>query len=162
WSFLHWLPNAAQMRIEPAILRAAKTVQATGMVVHQFDDHLSDGQMPVSLVTLQFRTIAWQRFLKESRWLCERLRMRVSLIDEHTTAYLTSLHRPSPTGSLDVYCRRFIRQIGIWTLVPRIFGRFVAGPRGGNALTRIVEDFGICWRVLDDIQDAREDVRDGN
>lgn len=161
WSFLHWLPAASPHAVDPAILRAAKAAQALSLLLHMWDDHLCDGDLPVNLVTLQFRTVAWQRFLAECRELCRRLDVRMDVVEAHTTAYLTSLHFTRATGNFETYCRRFVRQIGIWTLIPHQFGRLVAGPGAGLALRRIVEDFGICWRVLDDLQDAYEDVRDG-
>ena len=156
WSFLHWLPAA-----DPEAVRLAGRVQAMSLFLHLWDDHLSDGQLAPDLVRLHLRSLAWQAYAESA----ERLRVIAAaptgLIEPLVAAYLETVHRPGVARSLSEHAERMVQQVGIWRVAPLLYGRIVAGPAGGAALCRVVERFSIAWRLIDDVQDAAEDVRSG-
>ncbi len=158
WSFLHWVPAASGCAPALGFAREARTAHALSLFLHLWDDHLCDRQLEVDLLRLQLRTVAWQHFRAAARSLGRRVGAGDGWVDEHCADYLVSLHRPEPVADLDGYCRRFIRQVGIWTLVPRLLGDGVAGPGAGNDLRRVVASFAVAWRLLDDLQDAHLDL----
>jgi len=158
WSFLHWVPAAVS---EPTagdeLLLTANTAHAMSLFLHLWDDHLCDQQLPVDLLRLQLRTVAWERYQTAAAQLCRKAGGDPLLPEKHASEYLSSLHHPEPVSDLNGYCRRFIRQVAIWTLVPRLLGE-VAGAGAASELSRIIESFAIAWRLLDDIQDIHLDL----
>jgi hypothetical protein len=156
WSFLHWattdVPASAEIRA------TATTAHALSLFLHLWDDHLSDGQLTVDLLRLQLRTIAWQRFQIASFGLCQLLGIPADLVEEHFRQYLTSHGNAQRYSNLEEYCRRFSEQFSICTLVPRILGQGFGGVHAGEDLFRVINNFAVSWRLLDDIQDAHLDV----
>ena len=156
WSFLHWA--AVDRAPDAELLRTSRAAHALSLFLHLWDDHLCDGQLPLDLLRLHFRTLAWQRFASEGRRLCELSGLDPQAFDEHAAPYLRSLHAPAPVSDVDAYCRRFVEQVSIWTLVPRALGLRAGGGEGSEGLRRMVEDFAVAWRLLDDVQDVHEDL----
>ena len=158
WSFLHWLPAP-----DAEALRLACRVQAMSLFLHLWDDHLADGQLAPDLVRLHLRSLAWQAFSEAA----ERLRVvaaaagPVAGADALVAEYLETSHRPGIATSLADHAARMVQQVGIWRVAPLLYGGIVAGPAGARALCRVVERFSVGWRLVDDVQDAAEDVRSG-
>ena len=158
WSFLHWVPTAAQRPVDLAVVDAARTAHALALFLHLWDDHLCDGQIPLDPLRLQMRTAAWERYAQAGRALALHAGADRALFDAHANTYVTAVYAPPAADDLDGYCRRFVDQIAIWTFVPLTFGTIAAGAAGAAALRELVESFGIAWRLLDDVQDVRDDV----
>ncbi|MEA2206864.1 MAG: hypothetical protein QOE77_3640 [Blastocatellia bacterium] len=156
WSFLHLATTDVAASVE--ILATATTSHAMSLFLHLWDDHLSDGQLSVDLLRLQLRTIAWQRFQSASIALCQLMGIPHDLVAEHFRRYLTSHENAQRSANLDEYCGRFSEQFAICTLVPRLLGQGLCGVDAGEDLYRIINNFAVSWRVLDDIQDAHLDV----
>jgi hypothetical protein len=161
WSFLHWVPALSHVPVQPELLKAARTGHAMSLFLHLWDDHLVDQQLPLDLLRLQLRTLAWQHFETASRWLCHEVGGEPNLFDQHARAYLTSLYHPTPVSDLNDYCRRFTHQIAIWTVVPQLLGHGLASPEAAAQLCRIINSFAIAWRLLDDVQDIHLDLLQG-
>ena len=161
WSFLYWVPAAHAEPRDAELLRSAQTAHALSLFLHLWDDHLCDKQLPVDLLRLQVRTLAWQHYSSAGEQLCRQTGADHRLLSEHAGEYLVSLHHPTPASDVDEYCRRFARQVAIWTLVPRLLGQHAGGPSAGAQLCRIIESFAIAWRLLDDVQDIHEDMLKG-
>ncbi|HST61377.1 MAG TPA: hypothetical protein VLK84_21915 [Longimicrobium sp.] len=161
WSFLHWAPAAAPLPPPAQVLGTARTAHALALFLHLWDDHLSDGQLAPDLLRLQLRTLAWARFTAQARTLAAAAGARAGVVDAHARDYLVALHRPEPVSNLDGYLARFGRQVAVWTLVPRLLGRALAGPAAGKALAGAVEHFAAAWRLVDDLQDVHLDARAG-
>lgn len=158
WSFLHWAP-ALFVRNDDGALSDAREVHALSLLLHLWDDHLMDGQMPPDMAAIQMRTIAWSRF----RAATERLSRSTGgtaaaqrLID----AYLGSHRTGSGPATLDAFLARFLDQIGIWRVAPSLLGRMM-DPPAGDGLLRILDLHATAWRMMDDLQDARADCRRG-
>lgn len=161
WSFLHWVMAQATPAIPQAALDDARTAQALGLFLHLWDDHLCDGQLATTQLTLQVRSDAWAAYRAAALRLAQHMGMPVSMVDEHTGTYLSAIHIPEAINNLDDFCARFERQIAIWTLVPRLIGPAIGGRPVGEDLAQLLKAFSNAWRVMDDVQDVEDDVLAG-
>ena len=156
WSFLRWLPSAG-----PQVAEAAERAHALALFLHLWDDHLSDRQLDPDLIRLQLRGLAWERFSSAAQYLCAVSGVPRSQVDLLVDAYLVSTHRSGEVATLDEHAERMVQQVGIWRVVPRLYGQIVGGTADADALSLIVERFSVAWRLVDDVQDAAVDVRSG-
>jgi hypothetical protein len=154
WSFLHWVPAPA----DPALLAHAIRVQAISLFLHLWDDHLSDGQLAPDLLRLHLRSLAWQRFWQEADALRAAAGLPVDMVQNLVSGYLVAVHRPGQVKTLVDHAERMVAQVGIWRVVPLLYGHIVFGPEGARALCRVVERFSVAWRLMDDVQDVAGDV----
>lgn len=161
WSFLHWVAARATPSIPPSAMDDACTAQALGLFLHLWDDHLCDGQLQTTQLSLQVRTDAWVAYLAAARRLAQHVGAPQRLVDDHVATYLTAIHIPERIDSLVDFCGRFERQIAIWTLVPHLLGPAIGGTQVGDDLAHMLTAFANAWRVMDDIQDVDDDVLAG-
>jgi hypothetical protein len=154
WSFLHWMPQ----HTDPALLGHACRVQAMSLFLHLWDDHLSDGQIAPDLLRLHLRSLAWQALHDGAEALRAHTPLPPDAAGSLVESYLAAVHRPGLVDSLDAHAERMVAQVGIWRIVPLLYGHIAAGPRGAAGLTRIVERFSVAWRLMDDIQDVAADI----
>lgn len=161
WSFLHHLGADAGLQSHSVSQSCAQDAHAMALLLHLLDDHLCDGQLPATMTLLQLRTEAWQRFRASSLALSEQLGGDAGLFDEMAGLYLASVERAEDAADLDAYEQRFRWQMSTWTLVPRLIGYAAGGQAGAEALVGILEEFGVAWRLLDDIQDFYDDACKG-
>jgi len=150
WSVLHWLEEDAAVRA------AAVRVHALALLLHLWDDHLCDGQLPIDIARLHFRSLAWRE-------------MEAALPPDGSTAenlwallatYLEAIHAPEPAGSLEAHLERFERQMAIWRAAPRMLAAR-RGARVAALLDEALQHFCVAWRLIDDIQDIEEDRATG-
>ncbi|MES2949267.1 MAG: hypothetical protein V4858_12075 [Pseudomonadota bacterium] len=158
WSFLHWVMANATPTIPASAIDDARTAQALGLFLHLWDDHLCDGQLATTQLSLQVRTDAWSAYIGAARRLAQHMGMEQRLVDDHATAYLGAIHIPETIHNLDDFCARFERQIAIWTLVPRLIAPAIGAAEAGEDLVRVLKTFSNAWRLMDDIQDVEDDV----
>lgn len=137
-------------------------VHAMAMSLHSLDDHLVDGEVPVSHLALVIRSQMWRRMAEGIGSFAaavpgghERAR---GLIDEYYRGICTT----EAPGTLDEYCALFRGQMATSLVAPLLLARrvkddddFIADVRGAY------ESFGIAWRLIDDIQDIGEDAARG-
>jgi hypothetical protein len=162
WSFLHWLPAVGRgVAPDPKVTEAAREAHGLSLFLHLWDDHLCDGQLATDLLRLHLRTTAWHRFSSLSEELGRRVGVGHGVVETHVADYLDSLHHPAPVTDVGAYSRQFCRQIGIWTLTPRLLGQAVGGPEIAAAAVQCIVSFAVAWRLLDDIQDIHQDVMEG-
>lgn len=164
WSAIYWTaaaPGAAGALSEKDLDDALRC-QAMAMFLHSFDDHMVDGGVAVSHLTLLLRSQAWRFMMDAICRFCEDFPggsdAAAGLINDYYGA-ITEEETPS---SLDGYCELFRKQMATWVVMPVLFARktgrsdqFIAALRGSY------ESFGIAWRLLDDIQDLEADMSDG-
>ena len=157
WTPLYYLYHEIPDRSD--LLEPALKAQALAMFLHLFDDHLVDGELPLDHVALQLRTVAFDRFTRHTNTVAARVRGGERIAAELLDEYFTGVTAP-PSASLDEYTANFRQQMATWTIQPYL----AALPRGtefAHHLRAAYEAFGIAWRFLDDLRDAREDAASG-
>ena len=157
WSFLHWVPLPPDAAGALPILRR---LHALCLFLHLWDDHLCDGQLRLTPARLHLRTRAWQAIEADARVLAERVgggadeRCRRSL-----ATYLQAIQDECIPPDLDTYCRRAADQAGLVVIAPALHAALAGADPA--SLSSIIERFGVAWRIVDDVQDARPDAAAG-
>lgn len=159
-SFLHWIP-AARPGLDPDVLEKAQEAHALSLFLHLWDDHLSDAQLPPNLMRLQLRAVAWERYRAAVRALAAKVSGGDEIATRLIDGYLTACHQPPPATDQKSFCDRFVRQIGIWLVVPTLLGHLAGGPKLAGDLCAVIEAFAVAWRMIDDVQDIDKDIVSG-
>jgi len=158
WSFLHWIPYPRSVDESGyGTVRLAVQAHALSLFIHLWDDHLSDSQLPPDMLRIHSRTTAWQQFVASAHELCRDFGLDPNQVEWACSTYLKATHRPIMCLDLTEYEEQFRKEVAIWTLVPRLVGSSLQ-PEAGEALSRIIEQFAIAWRIIDDIQDIHSDI----
>ncbi|MGV9279035.1 hypothetical protein [Streptomyces sp. NPDC003730] len=147
WSFLHWVPAARHPE--------AERLHAAALLLHLWDDHLTDRQLRPDMAALQLRTELWRCLEEDTAALCAAWGADPGLLARHTERYLCATHAPPTPAGPDSYCSLAREQAALWTLLPRLLetsGQAVAG------WSSLVEDFAVAWRLVDDAADVRRDA----
>ena len=164
WSFLHWVPegrpgmDAAHIK---DVLEKAQEAHALSLFLHLWDDHLSDAQLPPNMMRLHLRAVAWERYHAACRTLAAMVPGGDEIVTRLVHGYLTACHQPPPATDQKSFCDRFVRQIGIWLVVPTLLGHLVGGPNLARDLCAAIEAFAVAWRMIDDVQDIDKDIVSG-
>ncbi len=157
WSFLHWARAGAGTGDDDA-WHALEQAHALSLLIHLLDDHLLDGQLPVDMLGLQLRTVAWRSMDRLARRAARIWEVPESVVAGHLDRYVQAVASSDPVRGLD-HCREvFVTQAAIWLLAPRLLeeaGRTAPGPAD------YVRDFVVAWRLIDDVEDAAEDAAAG-
>jgi len=165
WSILYWLTHDHSLpteRLTEGDVTNAVTAQSMAMLLHSLDDHLSDGQIPVSPMTLLLRsqvsTIMNLACCNLAESEPESERTVRSFIDD----YYSSIQDSRGAECLDSYCDLFRKQMAIWMIAPILLSMKMTGI---SDFARDIEiaygSFGIAWRLLDDIRDIADDMEKG-
>lgn len=165
WSVLYWIcsdhPLAAQ-RLKEQDLTNAVTGQSMAMFLHSLDDHLTDGQVAVSSLTLLLRSQAWESMNRSFSALAEGVPDGEGIVRNYVDDYYAANQDPTRVQSLDGYCDLFRKQMGILMPAPVLLAMKLTGT---SEFTKDIEvaygSFGIAWRLLDDIKDLGEDIKKG-
>ena len=165
WSILYWLSHDHSLpteRLKEEDVTNAVTAQSMAMLLHSLDDHLSDGQIPVSPLTLLLRsqvsTIMNRACCNLAEGDPEGERTVRSFIDD----YYSSFQDSKAAKSLDSYCNLFRKQMAIWMIAPILLSMKMTGISDFTRDTEIAYgSFGIAWRLLDDIRDIADDMEKG-
>jgi len=165
WSILYWLSHDCALpieRLEQEDVANAVTAHSMAMFLHSLDDHLTDGQVPVSPLTLLLRSQAWMIMNRAFRNLAGAVPAGEKIVRSFMDDYYSGIRNANGLKSLDSYCDRFRRQMATWMIAPVLLSVKMTGRSG---FTRDIEmaygSFGVAWRLLDDIQDVGEDFREG-
>lgn len=159
YSFLKWLPLHYGSGADPDFMTLARRGQSLSLALHLWDDHLCDGQLSIDPLRLQTRTLLYNGFLDACQGLCRILEKNADVVRQELDVYLVSVHGTREVKSLEDYCARFLGQIAIWKIVPRLLSEYIADGRIGSDLIALLDRFTLSWRILDDIQDLEEDIR---
>jgi hypothetical protein len=165
WSILYWLvqsgPNRERLKEEN--IRHAKTAHAMAMLLHPLDDHLKDGQLPVTHLNLLLRSQAWLGMNRSAEKLAAGIENGEALIGGYIDDYYSGMRSHRETASLDSYCAQFRKQMAIGLISPvLIMRRMTTDASFHRAVETAYGSFGIAWRLLDDIKDIETDRMQGN
>lgn len=169
--------------LPPAIWQSALLAHACAMFLHMFDDHLIDGQQSLDSLRLQLRSTVWQQMHSALEELTQHAGNSYAgrTVDAAWSRYYralrsTELNQTIPnfsdtpaatariaTDHFEAYCQRFRAEMAPWTVVPRLLARLKPDwpPAKRAALIQAYHSFGLAWRLLDDLQDAADDIHAG-
>jgi len=164
WSVIYWLIDSCpdDKGLTNADVKNAISAHSMAMFLHSLDDHLTDGQIAVSHLSLLVRSQAWTRMNHALESLTASVDGELEIVKRFIDDYYTGICSSPEIGSLDNYCNRFRKQMATWLIVPVTLSKKIAGDNDfTNAIQSAYESFGIAWRLLDDIQDMEEDMIKG-
>ncbi len=164
WSILFWLHRSCpnNRKLTPKYLKDANTGHTMAMFLHAFDDHLTDGQLPVSNLALLMRSHAWMIMNQAFERLAKGVGNGESIVIDFINDYYSSIDSSDQKGSLDSYCKFFRKQMATWLIAPVLIAKKI---NSNEEFVRSIEtaysSFGIAYRLLDDLQDIEKDMIKG-
>jgi len=134
--------------------------QAMALFLHSIDDHLTDGQLPPSHLTLLLRSSAWV-CLKNT--IAEFSESEDSAVTENLiNEYYEGICPDREPETAREYWERFSHEIATWYIIPTLVTKKCTGTNDLCAdIKKMTGLFGSAWRILDDIQDIEEDMITG-
>lgn len=158
WTVIPFLADSRD-GVAPGQVHDALSAQAATMFLHLFDNHLTDGDIPVDNLFLQLRTEVWDEFREASGRLVgsdqEAKRTVESLVD----LYFSRIHRPPDRPDLAAYEEVFRGQAATSLIAPLLIAALAGYDTGQRRLIRsMYEEFCLAWRILDDLRDAAADA----
>jgi hypothetical protein len=155
WSLIYWMQQA-HPTLSEAELEQAICAQGIAYFLHMLDDHISDGQIPISHLLLQLRTHAWTTFTGIAQQLAAPLPEGETLIQTTLDRYFSGIHNPPEVAGSDAYADLFRQQLSTTLVIPLLVAHRTGCPIA--PLQSAYEEFGIAWRLLDDLRDCAEDT----
>jgi hypothetical protein len=132
------------------------------MFLHAFDDHLTDGQLPVTHLALLMRSQSWMIMNRAFERLASGEEKGAAIVRDFINDYYSSIDTSDETESLDCYCALFRNQMATWMIVPILLARRIcADEEYSRSIQAAYSSFGIAWRLLDDLQDIEQDMING-
>jgi len=166
WSILYWLCHRYSLLARPLTrsdVADAVSAQSMAMFLHSLDDHLIDGQVSTSPLTLLLRSQAWTMMNRSFTSLAEGIPEGAKTVNGFIDDYYSSFHTSEEAKSLDGYCALFRRQMGILMVSPVLLSMKMKGTCDfTNDIEIAFGSFGIAWRLLDDIMDIEDDMEKGS
>jgi hypothetical protein len=130
------------------------------MFLHRLDDHLDDGEVPATHLVLLLRSEAWRLMIEAFGEGAAGDPEGASLAERFIADYYEGMTGGSEPDSLEGYCALFRKQMATWLVAPVLLARR-ADDSFAAPVRAAYESFGIAWRLLDDMTDAREDAISG-
>ncbi len=164
WSILFWLHRSCpdNRKLDPKYVKDAKIGHTMAMFLHAFDDHLTDGQLPVTNLALLMRSQSWIIMNQAYKRLAKGVKKGAAIVRDFIEDYYSSISKSDETESLDSYCKFFKKQMGTCLIVPILLARRIcADEEFSRSIQSAYYSFGIAWRLLDDLQDIEKDMMKG-
>ena len=164
WSILFWLHRSCpdNRKLDPKYVKDAKTGHTMAMFLHAFDDHLTDGQLPITHLALLMRTQSWMMMNRAFESLARGVEKGAAIVSDFIDDYYSSIGTSDEMESLDSYCALFRKQMATWLIVPVLMAKRInANEEFARSVQAVYSSFGIAWRLLDDLQDIEKDMMRG-
>jgi len=164
WSVIYWIIQscANDKDIEVEDRKWAITAHTMALLLHPLDDHLNDGQIPTSHLTLLFRSQAWMIMNNALNRLADGIDGGHKIVKVFLDHYYAGIFSSERTKSLDDFSDLFRKQMATWLIVPILLTKSIHNDRKvTEAIQSAYESFGIAWRLLDDINDIETDMTKG-
>jgi hypothetical protein len=164
WSVLYWLIRRSQEGegLEQIEMRNAKTAHSMAMFLHSLDDHLNDNQLPASHMALLLRSQSWMIMRQALSSLADKVDGGEEIVQSFIGDYYSGICGSTKIDSLGNYCDLFRKLMAMGLIVPALITRKISSDEGfTDAVLKAYGSFGIAWRLLDDLQDIREDMAKG-
>jgi hypothetical protein len=165
WSILYWLgrTHPGGKRLDPEDIKSAVTAHAMALLLHPLDDHLHDGQLPATHLTLLLRSQAWMIMNTALNHLTRGVKGGENTVQGFIDDYYASIGQSEGIQALDSYCDLFRKQMATWFIVPVLMTKKMAADENlTHAVQTAYGSFGIAWRLLDDLKDIEIDMLNGN
>ncbi|MCP4693448.1 MAG: class 1 isoprenoid biosynthesis enzyme [Desulfobacterales bacterium] len=165
WSIVYWL---IQSRANDRVLSRddilnATTAHAMALLLHPLDDHLNDGQLPVSHLSLLIRSQAWMIMNTALDQLARGVDGGREIVRGFMDDYYSSIDHSEEVETLDNYIDLFRKQMATLLTVPALMTRKVAASeKAARDIQTALESFGVAWRLLDDVKDLETDMMKGD
>jgi 4-cresol dehydrogenase (hydroxylating) len=156
WSFLARVPLLSE---NADVLPALRRLHAMTLFLHLWDDHLSDGQLSANPARLHLRTRAWVAMEAEAASLAARAGLDDRCWRQAEETYLVSVQEPGYLPNLEACLALARREAALPCIAPALHAHFAGVDP--QALTSIIENFAVAWRIVDDIQDIDRDAATG-
>jgi hypothetical protein len=164
WSILFWLNRSCSdnRKLDPKYVKDAKTGHTMAMFLHAFDDHLTDGQLPVTHLALLMRSQSWVIMNRAFERLAKGVEKGATIVSDFIDDYYSGIGTSDEAESLDSYCAFFRKQMATCLIVPILMAkRMYANEEYSRSIQAAYSSFGIAWRLLDDLQDIEKDMMKG-
>ena len=163
WSILYWLFQSLpeHKKLQQENRQNAKTAHAMALILHPLDDHLDDGQIPATHLTVLLRSQAWMIMTAALSRLAEGIDGGEKIVRGFVNDYYSSIKGSEDIPSLERYCDHFRKQMATWLIVPVLLAKKISNKKFTNSIQTAYESFGIAWRLLDDIKDIETDMMRG-
>jgi hypothetical protein len=161
WSIIYWLiesgPN--DRGLTKRDIKNAITAHSMAMSLHSLDDHLSDGEMPVTHLALLLRSQSWMIMNGALNSLSDGFGRGRKVVQAFINDYYSGICSSEEVESLNGYCDLFRKQMATGLIVPVLLTKMMCGNEEfARAIQAAYESFGIAWRLLDDIKDVEADM----
>jgi len=164
WSILFWLHRSCpdNRKLDPKYVKHAKTGHTMAMFLHALDDHLTDGQLPITHLALLMRSQSWMIMNQAFERLARGVDKGPAIVCDFIGDYYSSIAKSNESESLDGYCNLFRKQMATALIVPVLMARkMYANEEFARSVQAVYSSFGIAWRLLDDLQDIEKDMLRG-
>jgi hypothetical protein len=164
WSILFWLRRSCPdgRKLGPKFVKDAQAGHTMAMFLHAFDDHLTDGQLPITHLALLMRSQSWMIMHQAFQRLARGVEKGPAMVCDFIDDYYSSIGNSDSTESLDRYCNFFKKQMATWLIAPVLLARRMhADEKFSRSIQSAYSSFGIAWRLLDDLQDVEKDLIKG-
>lgn len=164
WSILHWILISfdAKPSISDTNLRRYQRIHAIAMLLHLIDDHMADGDIPATHLTLLFRSQLWMAMHQALDGLAERRDTEVKSLHQFIDRYYGAIENSAEPDSLDSYCEQFKDQMGMGYIAPvHLTKRLTDSEHLAEGVQTALGAFGCAWRLLDDLHDIKVDMQSG-
>jgi len=164
WSVIYWLiqclPNSKESL--QGEIKNAVTAHSMAMVLHSLDDHINDGELPASHLTLLLRSQVWMIMINSLKRLSVGLDKGEEIVRDFIDDYYSSILESNDMNTLEHYCDLFKKQMATWLIVPVLMTKMINNDEEfTGSVQAAYESFGIAWRLLDDINDIETDMNHG-
>lgn len=161
WSILYHVSKAdhASRDLSPDEYEHAVRAQAMAMYLHSLDDHLNDGDIPISHLMLLLRSQAWMVMKESIASFAAGIQRGSEVAENLISEYYSGICSDYEPESLDDYCSLFRKQITTGIIAPVLLSMKLSGkPSSTDTIRDSFEALSIAWRLLDDLNDIEVDA----
>lgn len=161
WSVIYWL-NSHNPVFSKSEIKNALAGQAMAMLLHFLDDHLVDKQVKTDHLMLQIRTESWMRFNKAVSGISVSVEGGEEIVREQIDTYFDGIHEPPESEVLEDFLDISRKQVATWAIIPILLAKKI--DNSGELcrdIREIYESFFVAWRIVDDMQDFIDDLKNG-
>jgi hypothetical protein len=161
WSIIYWLTKSFPIdkKLTEKDIKNAITAHSMAMCLHSLDDHLNDGEMPVTHLNLLLRSQSWMIMNNALSTLADGVDGGLEIVRGFIDDYYSSIGGSIEILSLDSYCNLFRKQMATGMIVPVLMTKKMTRDEEiVSAIQKAYGSFGVAWRLLDDIKDIETDM----